>query len=232
MKPYYSEEGITIYHGDCREVDAWLTADVLVTDPPYGTQVIGGLDVNHGGYGRRQNAARDSRHASSRAGVGREGFTIAGDMTTEVRDAALALWGDRPVLLFGSPRMPDPPIAVVDRLVWDKKRPGMNGGPWRYRHESIYVSAGFRRVDDSAVSVIEAWPDQTDHIHAKPLTLMWRLVAAAPLGVIADPFMGSGSTLAAAKQLHRRAIGIEIEERYCEIAAKRLAQGVLPLEAS
>ena len=103
----------------------------------------------------------------------------------------------------------------------------MNGGPWRYRHESIFVTAGFVRVSDASVSIIEAWPDQTDHIHAKPHTLMLRLVGAAPLGVIVDPFMGSGSTLVAAKELGRNSIGIEVDERYCEIAAKRLAQEVL-----
>lgn len=227
MKPYYADELVTLYHGDCLELTDWLDADVLVTDPPYGTQVIGAGDVNHGGYGRRQNAARDSRYASKREGVGREGFTIANDMTTETRDVALALWGERPALVFGSTRMPDPPITVADRLVWDKRRPGMNGGPWRYRHESIYVTAGFERTSDAAVSVLSAYPDQTDHIHAKPLPLMVSLVAAAPPGVIADPFAGSGTTLVAASQLGRRAIGVEIDERYCELLANRLAQGVL-----
>lgn len=211
MKPYYDEDGITIYHGDCRETDAWLAADVLISDPPYGIQT----DV---GYGRRQDYM---------ARFGTRGALIANDHNTAARDEALALWGDRPAAIFGSPRMPDPPIAVADRLVWDKTRPGMNGGPWRYRHESIYVTSGFVRVDNTAVSVIAAWPDQTDHIHAKPHTLMLRLVAAAPPGVIADPFAGSGSTLVAAKELGRSAIGVEVEERYCEIAAKRLAQGVL-----
>ena len=227
MSVYYQDEHVTLHLGDCLEHPEWWTgADVLVTDPPYGSQVLNGLDVNHGGYGRRQNAAGNSRHASTR-NVGREGFTIANDLTTETRDAALVLWGDRPALVFGSPRMADPPIAVADRLVWDKKRPGMNGGPWRYRHESIYVTAGFVRESNAAVSIIEAWPDQADHIHAKPIALMLRLIAAAPPGVIADPFAGSGSTLVAAKQLGRYAVGVEIDERYCEIAAKRLMQDAL-----
>lgn len=216
MKPYYDDGQCVIYHGDCREVDAWLTADVLVTDPPYGTadETTPGAD----GYGRRQNNQRGDK---------RLGQTIANDKDTLARDTALALWGDRPAAVFGSPRRPDPPGAWVDRLVWDKKRPGMNGGPWRYRHETIYVSDGFERVNDASVSIIEAWPDQTYHIHAKPHTVMLRLVSAAPVGVIADPFMGSGSTLVAAKELGRHSIGVELDERYCEIAANRLAQGVL-----
>ena len=217
VKPYYSDDHVTIYHGDCLELaDLWTCADVLVTDPPYGTQFS---EANQGGgYGRRQNA-----------GLGPEGFVIANDASTDTRDAALAVWGDRPALVFGSPRMPDPPIVVIDRLVWDKKRPGMNGGPWRYRHESVYVTAGFERVNNSAVSVLSYYPDQSEHIHAKPIELMVWLVGAAPTGTIADPFMGSGTTLRAAKDLGRKAIGIELEERYCEIAAQRCAQEVLAL---
>lgn len=214
MNPYYSDDSVTIYHGDCEEITEWLSADVLVTDPPYGTQFS---QANPGGgYGRRQNA-----------GTGPGGFVIANDATTEARDAALKAWGQRPALVFGSPRMPDPPIDVVDRLVWDKKRLGMNSGPWRYRHESIYVTEGFERVNDAATSVLAFFPDQSQHIHAKPLELMSWLVGAAPAGVIADPFSGSGTTLVAAKNLGRRAIGIEIEERYCEIAARRMGQEVL-----
>ena len=212
MKPYYSDDLVTLYHGDCLEVAEWLTADVLVTDPPYGTQFS--ADNPKGGYGRRQNA-----------GLGPEGFVIANDGTTETRDAALALWGSRPALVFGSPRLPDPPGDWADRLVWDKKRPGMNGGPWRYRHESIYVTAGFVRTSDAAVSILTAFPEQGDHIHGKPLALMETLVAAAPPGVIADPFAGSCTTLVAAHHLGRQAIGVEIDERYCELLATRLSQG-------
>ncbi len=216
-EPYYQDEHVTLWHGDCLDIREWLTADVLVTDPPYGTQFS---DENpKGGYGRRQNA-----------GLGPEGFTIANDGTTETRDLVLSSWSGRPALVFGSPRLPDPPGEWRDRLVWDKKRPGMNGGPWRYRHESIYVTAGFIRSSNAATSIITAWPDQAEHIHAKPVDLMLHLIAAAPPGLIADPFAGSGSTLVAAKQLGRKAIGVELEERYCEMAARRLSQDVLDFE--
>jgi hypothetical protein len=216
MEPYYSDDAVTLYHGDCREATAWLEADVLVTDPPYGTESVG-WDVS---YGRGQNRRRgDAKVAPG---------TIVNDAPGDVvRDEALSLWGARAACVFGSPRRNDPPGDWVDRLVWDKKRPGMNKGPWRYRHETIYVTSGFVRTSDAAVSIIEAWPDQKDHIHAKPVALMLRLVAAAPDGVLGDPFAGSGSTLVAAKQLGRRAIGVEIDERYCEIAARRLSQDVL-----
>jgi DNA modification methylase len=216
VKPYYRDDNVTLYHGDCLEITAWLEGDVLVTDPPYGTQFS--VLNPRGGYGRR-----------GVGGLPPEGFVIANDETTDTRDEVLRRWGTKPALVFGSPRMPEPPGTWADRLVWDKKRPGMNGGPWRYRHESIYVTAGFVRRDNETVSVLTAWPDQTDHIHAKPLGLMTSLVGCAPPGVVADPFAGSGSTLVAARNLGRKAIGVELEERYCEIIAKRLDQMCLDL---
>lgn len=214
MKPYYEDEWVTLYHGDCLQVTQWLAADVLITDPPYGTQFS--KENPKGGYGRRQNA-----------GLGPEGFTIVNDGTTASRDSMLQLWGNKSALLFGSPRLPDPPIQVADRLVWNKTRPGMNGGPWRYLHESIYVTEGFVRTSNAAVSIFTVFPEQEFHIHGKPVELMKALCAAAPPGLIADPFAGSGSTLVAAKALGRKAIGVEIEEKYCKIAAARLAQDAL-----
>lgn len=215
MTPYYQDDLITLYHGDCRHIDAWLDADVLVTDPPYGLAAL----------------------AES---YGRHGDTIANDLTTEVRDAALSLWGDnKPCLVFGTPRLPDPPGEWQHRLVWDKCEPGLNGGPWRYTHECIFVRGeGWTRRSASSFSVIR-YPaqngsaDRRSHPHRKPVELLHELIEAAPEGVVADPFVGSGTTLRAAKDLGRRAIGVELEERYCEVAAVRLSQEVLPFgEAS
>jgi DNA modification methylase len=224
MKPYYEDEFVTLYLGTCVPlddrpevpvVDAWLQADVLVTDPPYGT--ASGRD-GADGYGRRE------RREQAVADGAKKQFVIANDADTGVRDRMLELWGDRPALVFGSPRLPDPPIDVADRLVWDKRRPGTNGGPWRYRHESIFVTAGFVRVDDGSFSILSAFPDQQHHIHGKPVPLMEGLIEHAPPGVIADPFAGSLSTLVAARNLGRRAIGVELEEVYCELAAVRFSQ--------
>ena len=113
MKPYYKDDLVTLYHGDCLEFAEWLDADVLVTDPPYGTNNLGLNPM--GGYGRRGNATGDRKGAP----IGRtlEAETIQNDGTTETRDAALALWGNRPALVFGSPRLPDPPGDWADRLV-------------------------------------------------------------------------------------------------------------------
>lgn len=221
MSIYYQDNYVTLYYGDClTEHREWLDADVLVTDPPYGSET-------KNGYGRRQAAIR-----SGRAVEGFDGQVIANDSTTETRDAVLEAWGAGPVVAFGTPRLPDPPGDWDHRLVWDKREPGLNGGPWRYTHESIFVRGeGWKRTSASSFSILSypsgnGSPEKKDHVHAKPAALMMRLIEAAPDGVITDPFSGSGSTLVAAKNLNRKVIGVELEERYCEIIAKRLSQEV------
>lgn len=222
MSLYYEDEFVQLHHGDCRAVRGWTQASVLITDPPYGT--AGDVKRGADGYGRRVGNHRGLERAH-------DGQAIANDETADTRDMILALWGDKPALVFGSPRMPDPPMKVADRLVWDKKRPGMNGGPWRYRHETIYVTEGFVRTNDAAVSILTAFPEQDDHIHGKPLALMEALVGAAPPGLIADPFAGSGTTLVAARNLGRKIIGVELVERYCEIIVRRLSQQAFDFSA-
>jgi hypothetical protein len=86
--PYYADDLVSLFLGDCREVTEWLAADVLLTDPPYGI-----------GWRRGRNAARGSKSHDG----------IAGDADTGVRDAALAAWGNRPGAVFGSFYAPPPP---------------------------------------------------------------------------------------------------------------------------
>ena len=217
MSLYYQDDYVTLYHGDAITTHReWVDADVLITDPPYGSGEMAQL------YGRTQ----------SEAGRGR---VIAQDQTTDTRDAALAAFLGRPTLAFGSPRLPDPPGGWDHRLVWDKREPGLNGGPWRYTHESIFVRGeGWKRTSASSFSILSypsgnGSPEKKDHVHAKPVALMMRLIEAAPDGLIADPFAGSGSTLVAAKNLGRKIVGVELEERHCETIAKRLAQDVLDI---
>ena len=218
MSLYYEDEFVELHHGDCRAVRGWTLADVLVTDPPYGTE-------NGNGYGRS-------------GGNGRVGnFYISGDATTEIRDWALESWGDRPRMVFGSPRAPEPPGEWSDRLVWDKREPGLNGGPWRYTHESIFVGGeGWKRQSASSFSILSSpsgngtWA-KSQHAHSKPVGLMETLITSAPTGVIADPFAGSGSTLIAARNLGRKVIGVELEEKYCELIVKRLSQQAFDFSA-
>lgn len=213
MKPYYEADGITLYHGDCLEVTEWLAADVLVTDPPYGMAY-------------ESNWNRDRRNVK----VGRP---VVGDDSTAARDSVLAAWGNRPSIVFGTWRAPRPPADAL--LVWHKVGAGGMGNlamPWMPTHEEIYVrGSGFTgKRSDSVIACSPLMSNDSrrpDHPTPKPVDLMERLIDKCPPGIIADPFAGSGSTLVAARNLGRPAIGVEIEERYCELIAKRLAQGVL-----
>lgn len=211
MKPYYEDDYVTLYHGDCLEYpELWTGADVLCTDPPYGIAYQSGW-VH-----------------------GRSDRPIAGDRSVKVRDSAFSLWGDRPALIFGrwDIQRPAPPRH---RLIWSKAPdPGMGdlNFPWGNSDEEIYVyGKGWTGVRGPNVLTVPKPPvnNRPDHPTPKPVPLMEMLIEKCPPGVVADPFAGSGSTLVAAKRLGRKAIGVELEERYCEIAANRLSQDVLPL---
>ena len=215
MRPYYSESGITIFHGDCREVLPTLAGvcDLVLTDPPYG--------VSH-----RPNAAKETWQATW------EGNEIAGDGDTTLRDEVLEPFDK--VACFGGWRR-----AALARahtaLIWDKGPVcgGMNfHAPWRTNWEMIFIrGTAFKGGMDLGIITgfwMETWERRKSHQHEKPIGLIQYLLTKAPTAdMILDPFMGSGTTLRAAKNLNRRAIGIEIEERYCEIAANRLRQSVI-----
>lgn len=218
--PYYSDESVTLWHGDCLEITEWLQADVLVTDPPYGIA-----------WKQRYGDARKGARAQARS----EGSVILGDNDVTVRDAALAVWGKRPAIVFGSWRVTRPD-RLHALLIWHKDGAfsGPTVAPFFTNHEEIYaLGKGWPNARPPLRSVITTTEHRSQatrdigHPTPKPLRLMEQLVDACPPGVIADPFAGSGSTLVAARNLGRRAIGVEIEERYCEIIAKRLSQGVL-----
>ena len=217
MTPYYTDDAVTLYHGDCLEVDAWLAADVLVTDPPYGMGYV-------------------SNAASYKAGVRRPPTApVANDETPEARDNVLRLWGSKPALVFGTWRV-DRPAGTRAMVVWDKGDSPGSGAldiPWGPSHEEFYVlGKGWVGKRGAGVVRVERLHSQSDarpdHPTPKPVSLMEHLILRCPPSwVIADPFAGSGSTLVAARNLGRRAIGVELEERYCEVIAKRLAQDVL-----
>ena len=215
-EPYYQDGRVTLYHGDCLSILPTLpdAGCVLVTDPPYGIS-----------------------HSSNRLGASLRGTQIANDATTAIRDAVLATWHDRPAIVFGSCRVARPPIPIRATLVWDKGgHVGMGDLdlPWKQNWEHIYISGpgfiGRRGTGVLRFNAIAPWAGEYSHPHEKPIELMRELVGkCAPLATILDPFAGSGTTLRAAKDLGRHTIGIEIEERFCEIAALRCAQEVLDL---
>ena len=206
-EPYYQDDACTIYHGDCRELLPLIEpVDLVLTDPPYGI-----ADVWKGGSG----------HGWSKASLAQplrnswDGQPPDPDTLARCVDAgrAAVIWGGN---YFGLP-------PSRGWLVWNKPERGFTLAEaelaWTNRDSVIRVG-DFPRSD----------PDR-EHPTQKPIKLMRWCVSLFPdAQTILDPFMGSGTTLRAAKDLGRKAIGIEIEERYCEIAAKRLAQAVLPLE--
>jgi site-specific DNA-methyltransferase (adenine-specific) len=201
---------VTLYHGDCLEIDEWQEADVLVTDPPYGYS-----------------------HSSNWDGKFK-GEVIANDESLAARDSVLRMWNG-PALVFGSWKMPRP-NGVHTLLIWDKGDASGMGDlsvPWKPNTEEIYViGKGFSGRRDSSVirGQVVTWASKgREHPNMKPVGLMEKLLEKCPPGVVADPFAGSGSTLIAARNQARRSIGIEIDERYCEMIARRLDQMCLDL---
>jgi site-specific DNA-methyltransferase (adenine-specific) len=205
MKPYFDDGLVTLYHGDALEVSEWLSADVLVTDPPYGMAYVSG---------RRKQLA------------------IIGDESLSARDDALKLWGEKPALVFGTWKQPRP-NNVRQLIVWDKRGgAGFSGDlnmPWADITEEIYVlGQGWVGRRRPAIYSIPTLPpaNRPDHPTPKPVSLIQHLLDCCPAGVIADPFAGSGATLIAARNLGRKVIGVELEEKYCELIANRLSQQV------
>lgn len=216
--PYYQDDAVTLYHGDCREVTAWLEADVLVTDPPYGRAWRQGVLKGH--------------HTENLAG-------IANDSDTQARDDVLTMWGDQPAAVFGDLMLP-PPAGTKHVLIYKKPiNAGLRGAIAHFRRdaEAVYLlgnGLGSGIGGDSSVLTTGAnkvgsgtgLGGRSGHPNEKPLDVLETLIGRMS-GTVADPFAGSGSTLVAAKAMGRRAIGVELEERYCEIAARRLGQDVL-----
>jgi site-specific DNA-methyltransferase (adenine-specific) len=226
VTPYYADDLVTIYHGDCRE---WMPeADVIVTDPPYGT----------GAY------ATDT-------------VVLTGSMLASWPHAAVFGWPERLVALcMDAGRIPDEWVVW-----WPTNKPGARTPGLSRESEHIAVfgkvdgSTVMRRRSPNATGRAiatlrgndpdwardgDVWRDPSPfagflegrlHPNEKPVSVMRKLALMMPGDTILDPFMGSGTTLVAAKSLGRRSIGIEIEERYCEIAANRCRQEVLGLGA-
>jgi hypothetical protein len=202
VSPYYDEDGITIYHGDCREVLPGLAFDSVVTDPPY--------------YGREDLFD-----------------------TAAVAEAMQAI-AARPAFIFW-PAIGDYPLGVPDAVhVWHKAIPihprSEIGNAAGHQYERILAYGLGAKCEVFRVAAImpnfaACRLELTEHPTQKPVDLVRRLVARTEDTVL-DPFAGSGTTLRAAKDLGRKAIGIELSEAYCEIAAKRLAQGVLDFGAA
>lgn len=209
MKPYYQNSGITIYHGDCREIVPQLGKfDLLLTDPPYG------MDY--------QSARRTEHQRKSKIFGDLEFPKWAIDLRGEVASFFFCRWDNLCEL-------PKPKSFIV----WDKCRHSMGDLKHEYgrQWEAIAFYPGIshsfiiRPVDVIRVPCVP--PCDLVHPNEKPVDLLKFLMLAHPAESILDPFAGSGTTGRAAKDLGKQCTMIEREEKYCEIAANRMAQEVM-----
>ena len=204
MIPYYQDSAVTIYHGDCHEILPYIgSVDLVLTDPPYGI-----ADIWKGGAGGKTSwrIPASETHAWDQQ-TAQNAIDMILDMTTTA-----IIWGGNYYHL---------PLSRA-WLVWDKKQ----NDAWTTGQAELAWSNLDQPIKVFRMAQCEAHRNGTQHPSEKPIELiLWCMKWAD--GDVIDPFMGSGTTLRAAKDLGRKAIGIEIEERYCEIAAKRMAQEVL-----
>ena len=219
IKPYYDEDGITIYNCDCREVLGQLEpVDLVLTDPPYGIQLSG------------KRPAKMQKHQGSSYTFGEDSPEYVDSLVVPVV-ASLIKSARRVVLTPGIRclfKYPEP--TTVWALHWPN---GAGVGRWSvftcWQPVLCYGESPKRKgsIPDTFTTTEQA--QANGHPCPKPIALWKRLLAAASNtgDVVLDPFMGSGTTLRAAKDLGLRAIGIEIEEKYCAIAVERLRQQVL-----
>lgn len=234
--PYYQDELVTLYHGDCREITPRFddqSVDCVITDPPYSAKTHEATRTNNTAHGRRGN----------RVLSGSFGFD---SVTTEEVATILAEAGRvtrRWVVAnldyshaFALEQSPPSGLRLLRIGIWIKTNPNpqISGDRPAQGWESI---AYLHRADlrpswnggGRACNFVLPSSQGGGHPTTKPLPMVTQFVRmfTNPGDLILDPFAGSGTTLRAAKDEGRRAIGIELDERYCEIAAKRLSQGVL-----
>jgi site-specific DNA-methyltransferase (adenine-specific) len=244
MTPYYTEPGIEIWHGDCRDILPTLgSVDMVFMDPPYGHGNQDG-DLQSARVGVK--GARMSAPEPIRNDLAGEALPLLDDVFSALpaimeHDCCCCCCccggGPSPTFAWFANRMDAAPWAFFHALVWDKSARG-NGMGWRYRRNYEFVmvahiKGGKLLWADGDVAVPNILrhhpPTSRSHPNEKPVDLVGQMIKWHGGQTILDPFMGSGTTLRAAKDLGRKAIGIELEERYCEIAVKRLRQEVLAI---
>lgn len=219
----------TLYNADCRDVIPTLTdpVDLVLTDPPYGTEeIVGGYSRNNGGA------------------------LIANDKDLTCCMEALRLTAayvtNAPFAVFYSPRVrrtffdtiPDG-LKDFGELIWDKKMPGMGKGI-RYQHENIaffYTGSEPKFTKDFTWSIVHdsrvagKVDSKVGHPHQKPVGLLRQIVETVGCTSIFDPFMGSGSTGVVAKEMGKKFIGIELDPKHFDTCCKRIEAAQLDMFA-
>jgi len=213
-KPYYQDEHVTLYHGDCRELLPLIPkVDLVLTDPPYGIGEAAG--------------ANKSR---SKLAVAKD-YGVSDWDNKPIEQGLIDRLIKHPAIIFGGNYYAMPASSCW--LVWDK----LNGDTDFADCELAWTNlpGAVRRLSYMWNGMIKQRPEQRWHPTQKPLDVMkWCIDQADTklkkrVETILDPFAGSGTTLRAAKDMNRKCIGIEREEKYCEVTAKRLRQEVLGL---
>lgn len=249
-EPYYSDEHVTLYHADCRDVlPSMGGVDAVITDPPYSEHVHG--------VARRSNIEHRDRGAKYGADTRRVvdfGFThLTPDLRGFVAEQ-FARIARRWVLVFSDTEsahlwrddLTEHGLDYVRTGAWVKigSTPQFSGDRPATGHESVTIAhaTGRKRWNGGGQHAVWTHPIVLDrggktprlHTTQKPLGLMAQLVGlfTDPGETVLDPFAGSGTTLVAARQAGRKSIGVEQDERYCETIARRLDQGVLDFEGA
>ena len=208
MKPYYEHSGITIYHGDCRDILPLIdNYETVITDPVWPNASVFDVDPI-------------------------DLFKSAFLLMREYTRAAIVLGCDSDPYMLQYVKLDFFRVAFLElaqphykgRLMYTSDVVYMYGPPPPSRKGHHVISGRCLDTDSGGKQADHPCPRKIKHMEW--VVDMW----SAESDIILDPFMGSGTTLVAAKQLNRKAIGIEIEEKYCEIAAKRLAQEVFQFE--
>jgi site-specific DNA-methyltransferase (adenine-specific) len=240
VRPYYEDALTTIYHGDCLEVMSALASEsvgAVITDPPYSsgtrqsTNRTAGAIPKRGERWSRGGILWDSSFST---------FGISMLLNHAFRETKRLLvdgghlysfidWRHYPMLTL---TMEASGLFINNLLVWDKGVYAL-GGNYRSQHELIVFASRGPAEELTGHDIGNVIQSQRvsggDHPTEKPLDLLGKILKYASPGLVLDPFLGSGTTLVAAKSLGRKSIGVDVEERYCEMAAKRLAQETLGL---
>jgi site-specific DNA-methyltransferase (adenine-specific) len=221
MKPYYEHSGITIFHGDCREILPTVSANCFVTDPPYGVS----LGEIENGQARDKGQTAYTMFSDTPAYISEVVIPACRTMIESGMRGVLTP-GNRNAFLYPTPD---------DVGVWYNPA-GTGRGKWGYilAHLMLFYGkdprAGKCATASSAWGLSDSVGNIKNKLHPCPKPLLftgWEVEKVTELGdTVLDPFMGIGTTLIACKKRGLHAIGIEIEEKYCEIAAKRLSQEV------
>ena len=214
IKPYYQDDYVTLYHGDCRDILPQLEpVDLVLTDPPYGIGEAAGVNKSRGKLAIAKDYGNDNW----------DNKPIAQDLINQLIT--------QPAIVFGGNYYAMPASSCW--LVWDKQ----NGATDFADCELAWTNlpGAVRKLSYVWHGMIKQRPEQRWHPTQKPLDVMkWCITQAdtklkKTVGTILDPFTGAGTTLRAAKDMNRKSIGIEREQKYCDVIVQRLRQEVLPL---